>query len=207
MPVEPGSARTRSSIRVPREAPAEVVRQVWAVVASARQVHSCRVAVEARSLTRSNIRRCIRAMSTEEEGRSRTARHELLKMVPNTDDAAALMLACFEFPCAKRGNAPSRAPLTHAPLMPMRLISSPILLSLLVRRSAPVLLLGMWSLPASPGDALPVVTADIARASPFSRSFKSSVSVSIAYKRTSSGKLEVKLPSTVRLISRAGVVT
>ena len=42
------------------------------------------------------------------------------------------------------------APLTHAPL-PVRLISSPMLLSPLVGRSAPVLLLGRWSLPAGPG--------------------------------------------------------
>ena len=47
-------------------------------------------------------------MSMEEEGRSRTARHELLKMVPNTDDAAALVRPCFEFPCTLRGNAPPR---------------------------------------------------------------------------------------------------
>ena len=86
----------------------EVVRQVRAVMASAGQVHSCRVAAEACSLTRSNIHRCICAMSTGEESRSRTARHEVLKMVPNPDDAAALMLACFEFPCTLRGNAPSR---------------------------------------------------------------------------------------------------
>ena len=66
MPVEPGNARTRSSSRIPREAPVEVVRQIWAVVASAGQVHSCHVAAEARSLTRSNVHRC-RAMSTGEE--------------------------------------------------------------------------------------------------------------------------------------------
>ena len=47
-------------------------------------------------------------MSMEEEGRNRTARHELLKMVPNTDDAAALVWPCFEFPCTLRGNAPPR---------------------------------------------------------------------------------------------------
>ena len=68
----------------------EVIRQVWAVVASVGQVYSCRVAAEARSLTRSNVHRC-RAMSIEEEDRCRTARHELLKMMPHTDDAAALV--------------------------------------------------------------------------------------------------------------------
>ena len=47
-------------------------------------------------------------MSMEEEGRSRTARHELLKMVPNTDDAAALVRPFSEFPCTLRGNAPPR---------------------------------------------------------------------------------------------------
>ena len=77
-------------------------------MASAGQVHSWLVAVEARSLTRSNVHRCIRAMSTEEEGRRRTARHELLKMVPNTDDAVALVRACFELPCTLRGNDPPR---------------------------------------------------------------------------------------------------
>ena len=96
----------KSSSRIPREAPVEVVREVWPVVASAGQVHSCRVAEEARSLTRSNVYRCICAMSTGEEGRSRTTQHELLKVVPNTDDVAALVRACFELPCTQRGNAP-----------------------------------------------------------------------------------------------------
>ena len=85
----------------------EVARQVWAVVASAGHVDSCRVAAEARSLTRSNVHCCIRAMSTG-EGRSRSAGHELLKMVPNTADAAALVRACFELLCPLRGNAPPR---------------------------------------------------------------------------------------------------
>ena len=31
-----------------------------------------------------------------------------LRMVPNTDGAAALMRACFELPCTLRGNAPPR---------------------------------------------------------------------------------------------------
>ena len=62
-----------SSSRIPREAPVEVVREVWTVLASVGQVHSCRVAAEARSLTRSNVHSCIRAMSTGEEGRGRTA--------------------------------------------------------------------------------------------------------------------------------------
>ena len=97
----------KSSSRIPREAPVEVVREVWAVVTSAGQVHNCRVAAEACSLTWSNAHRCIRAMSTGKEGRSRTARHEFLKMVPNTDNAAALMRACFELPYTLQGNAPS----------------------------------------------------------------------------------------------------
>ena len=71
-------------------------------------MHSWLVAVEARNLTRSSVHCCIRAMFTGEGGRSRTARHELLKMVPNTDDAAALVRACFELPCTLRENAPSR---------------------------------------------------------------------------------------------------
>ena len=47
-------------------------------------------------------------MPTGEGGRSRTARHELLKMVPNVDSAVALVRACFELPCTLRGNAPPR---------------------------------------------------------------------------------------------------
>ena len=93
MPVEPGIARTRSSSRIPSEAPIEVVRQIWAVVASAGQVHSCRVAAEFRSWTRSNVHRC-RAMSRGKGGRCRTAWHKLLKKVmPRTNDAAALVRA------------------------------------------------------------------------------------------------------------------
>ena len=78
MLVEPGSARMRYSRRIPREEPAEVIREVWVMVTSAEQVHSRRVVAEARCLTRSNVHHCIRAMSTEEEGRSRTVQHELL---------------------------------------------------------------------------------------------------------------------------------
>ena len=93
MPVEPGIARRRSSSRIPRGAPVEVVRQIWAVVASAEQVHSCRVAAEVRSWTRSNAHYC-HAMSRGEGGRCRTARHKLLKkMMPRTDDATALVRA------------------------------------------------------------------------------------------------------------------
>ena len=86
----------------------EVVRGVWAVMGSARQVHSCLVTVEARNLTRSSVHRCIRAMSTAEGGRSCTARHDLLKMMPNTDGAAALVRACFELPCTLRKSASPR---------------------------------------------------------------------------------------------------
>ena len=67
-------------------------------------MHSWLVLVEARNLTRSTVHRCIRG----EEGRSRTARHELLKMVPNTDSAAALVRACFELPCILRGSSSFR---------------------------------------------------------------------------------------------------
>ena len=63
--VEPGSVRTRSFSPIPKETPVEVVLQVWAVVASAGQVHGCRVIAEVRRLTRSNVHRC-RAMSTGE---------------------------------------------------------------------------------------------------------------------------------------------
>ena len=108
MPVESGSARMKSSSRLPREAPVEVVREVWAVMASAGQVHKWLVAVEARNLTRSSVHRYIRAVSTGEGSRSRTARRERLKMVPNIDSATALVQACFELPCTLRGNASPR---------------------------------------------------------------------------------------------------
>ena len=66
-----GNTWMKSSSRIPREAPMEVVCGVWAVMASAAQVHSRLVAVEARNLTRSSVHRCIRAMSMGEGGRSR----------------------------------------------------------------------------------------------------------------------------------------
>ena len=71
-------------------------------------MHSCLVGVEARNLTRSSVHRCIRAMSTGKRARSRTARHELLKIMPNTDSAAALVRACLELSCTLRGSAPPR---------------------------------------------------------------------------------------------------
>ena len=98
----------KGSSRVPREALVEVVREIWVIMASAGQVHSWLVAVEARNLTRSSVHRCIRAMFMGEGGRSRSARHELLKMVPSVDSAAALVRACLELPCTLRGNAPPR---------------------------------------------------------------------------------------------------
>ena len=53
----------------------ELVRHIWAAVASAGQAHSCRVAAEARSLTRSNVHRRL-ATSIGEEDRHRTVRHD-----------------------------------------------------------------------------------------------------------------------------------
>ena len=71
----------------------EVVRQIWAVVSSAGQVHSCRMMAEVRSWTRSNAHRC-RATSRGEGGKCGTARHKLLKkMVLRTGDAAPLVQA------------------------------------------------------------------------------------------------------------------
>ena len=98
----------KSFSRIPRKAPVEVVREIWTVMASAGQMHSWLMAVEARNLTWSSVHRCIRAMSTGEGGGSRTVRHEPLKMVPNVDSAAALVRACFELHCTLRGNAPPR---------------------------------------------------------------------------------------------------
>ena len=43
-----------------------------------------------------------------EVSRSRTARYELLEVVPSTDTAAVLVRACFDFPCTLRGSAPPR---------------------------------------------------------------------------------------------------
>ena len=43
-----------------------------------------------------------------EGSRSRTARLELLEMVPNTDSATPLVRECFELPDALRGSAPRR---------------------------------------------------------------------------------------------------
>ena len=82
----------------------ELVRQIWAAVASPGQVRSWRVATEARSFKWSNVHRC-RAMSRGEGGRCRTARLKLLKMMmPRTDDAVARVRA--QLPCSLRGNAP-----------------------------------------------------------------------------------------------------
>ena len=102
MPVEPGMARRRSSSRNPTEAPeVELSRQIWAVAASAGQVHNWRVAAEARRLKRSNVHCCC-AMSRGEGGecravrhglQCRTTRHGLLKMMPHMDDAVALVRA------------------------------------------------------------------------------------------------------------------
>ena len=73
MPGEPGSAWMKSSSRIPREASVEVVRGVWAVMASAGQVHSCLVSVEARNLTRSSAQRYTCTLPMDEGGRSRSA--------------------------------------------------------------------------------------------------------------------------------------
>ena len=75
---------------------------------------------------------------------------------------------------------------------------------------APVRPLPAWATASAWAEAFLLSWSDwklSAQASPFYRSFKSSVSPFIAYRRASSGKREVKLPSTARFISRAGVVT
>ena len=86
----------------------EVVREVWAMMAWAAQMHSRLVAVEVRNLTRSSVHRCNRAMPMREGGRSHSARHKLLEMAPNTDSAAALVRACLELLCTLPGSAPPR---------------------------------------------------------------------------------------------------
>ena len=98
----------KSSSQSQRKALVVVARGVRAVTASAVQVHNLLRAVEAQNLKRSSVHRCIRTMSTGEGGRSHTARHELLEMVPNTDRAAPLVRVCSELPCTLRGSAPPR---------------------------------------------------------------------------------------------------
>ena len=124
LPVEPGMARRKSSSRNPREAPAKVgPRQIWAAVASAGQVQNWRDAAETHRLKRSIVRRC-RVVSSEEGGECRTARHglqcctagrglqyrtarhELLKMMPHMNDVVALVRAWLSR--SLRGNAPPR---------------------------------------------------------------------------------------------------
>ena len=74
-------------------------------------------------------------------------------MVPNTDCGAGA--GVFRVSPALCGEMLLlAAALAKAPLVSIRLISSPMLLSPLVRRSAPVLLLGRWSHPAGPGIVL-----------------------------------------------------
>ena len=78
----------------------ELVRQIWATVASVGHVRSWRVAAEARSLKWSNIHRC-RGISRGEGGRCCTARHKLLKtMMPRKDDTVARVRA--QLPCSLR---------------------------------------------------------------------------------------------------------
>ena len=111
----PGNARMKSSSQSPSEAPVVVVHGVWAVMASAAQVHSWLGEVEARNLKRSRIHPCICTMSTRKGGRSHFALHELLEMVLNTDRAAPLVRACSKLPCTLRGSAlPSHSVGTRA---------------------------------------------------------------------------------------------
>ena len=66
-----------------------------------------------------------------------------------------MLRECFELPCTLREILLLAAVLTHAPLVPIRLVSSLLLLSPLVNCSAPILLLlGRWSHPAGPGIVL-----------------------------------------------------
>ena len=139
-----------------------MVHQVWAVVVSAGQAHSCRVVAEARSLKRSNVHRC-RSIYTWEEGRCRTARYELLKMMLHTDDAVALVWA--QLLCTLWGNAPPHciadtcAAARATDLLPDIVVSagwalrSGTAVGEVVSPSWPrvELLMGRWSLPAGPG--------------------------------------------------------
>ena len=108
---------------------------------SAGKVHNWLLVEEARNFKRSNIHPCIRAMSTGEGSRSRTARNKPLKMC-----RIRIVLRRW---CGRVSSCPAlcgevlllAAALAPAPLVPIRPIF-PVLLSPLVRRSAPVLLLG-----------------------------------------------------------------
>ena len=91
-------------------------------------------------------------MSTGEGGRSRTARNELLKMVPNTDNAAALVRACFELPCTLRENAPPRGSVDTCAAGANMADLLPDVVS--AGKALRVLLLGRWSFPAGPGIVL-----------------------------------------------------
>ena len=84
-----------------------MVRGIWAVTALLAQVHSWLEAEAARNCARSSFHRCIRKMSIWQGGRSRTARHELLQTVPNTDSAAPLVRARSMLISTLRGSAPS----------------------------------------------------------------------------------------------------
>ena len=132
----------------------DVVRGVLAVMVSAGQVHSWLVAVEARKLTRLSVHRYIRAMSMREGGRSRTGRHELLKMVPNTDIAAALVRACFELPCTLRGSAPARRSVGTGAAGANTTDLPDVVSAGEAPHFGAVLLLRRWSLPAGPGIVL-----------------------------------------------------
>ena len=104
----PENARVKSSSHSPRGAPVVVVHGVQAATASAAQVYSWLGAVEARNLKWSSVHRCIRTVSTGEEGGSHTERHKLLEMVSYTDSAAPLVRGCSELTCTLRGSAPLR---------------------------------------------------------------------------------------------------
>ena len=93
----------KSSSRMLREAPVEVVREVWAVMASAGRCIAGwwrwgpvtgRGRVSTAIFVRCPWGRGIGAVLRD------------MKMVPNTDSAAALVWACFELPCTLRGSAP-----------------------------------------------------------------------------------------------------
>ena len=143
----------KSSDRIAREAPVEVVRGVWVVLTSAAQVHSRLVAVEDHNLTRLSVHRFIHAIFL---GGTETI---LRDMSSWRWCRIRIVLRCW---CGRVSSCSAvcgevlllAAVLAHARLVPIRLITSPMLLSPLMRLSASVLTLGGGSHPADPGIGL-----------------------------------------------------
>ena len=149
-PGGPGNAWMKSSSHSPRGAPMVDVHGVRAVTVSAAQVSNWLGVVKAQTLQRPSGRRCTRTMSTGEGGeailrhmsswrwcRIRKGSRRRFGRVPRC------LVLCREVLLLA-------ATLASLRLVPMGLISSPMLLSPLVWHSTSILLLIRWSHPAGP---------------------------------------------------------